>query len=116
MFPSSTNSSTLSEFACSARDNPCKSPDWGAETAPALPHDDSNRCARRTGVFSLPAELAFEDVFFFDCFFVTVFFGAIADFSLDEFVARFEVAVFDFVCLLFVFFLLEGMAAVYHRG
>lgn len=80
---------------------------------PSLPQDDSNRC---TWIFFLLAELAFEDVFFFDCFFLTVFFGAIACLSLADFFARFEVAVFDFVCLLLAFFLLEGMAAVYHRN
>ena len=62
------------------------------------------------------AELAFEEAFFFDCFFLAVRFGTITCFLRDTFFRRFEAAVLDFVCLLLVFFFLEGMAAVYHRG
>ena len=54
--------------------------------------------------------LAFEDVFLFDCFFLTDFVGAIPCFARDFFLGRLEVAVFDFVGLLF--FLREGIAAV----
>src|SRR6266481_3440087 len=116
MLPSSTNSSTLSEFACSSWDNPFKSPDGRAETTPSLPQDDSNRCARRAGPFFLPAGLTFKDVLFFDCFFLTFFFGAIACFSRDAFLGRFGVAVFESFCLVLFVFLLKGMAAVYHRS
>lgn len=96
------------------RDRPSKSPDCREETAPSLPEEDSNRCARPTRVFLLG--LAFENVFSFDCFFLTVFFGAFACSARDTFFGRFEVAVFDFLCLLLIFFLLEGIGAVYHRG
>src|ERR1700739_2423762 len=116
MLPSSTNSSTLSEFACSARDNPCKSPDLRADATPSPPQDDSNRCARRAGLLFVPAGLTFEDVLFFDCFLLTFFFGAIVRLSGDTFFGRFEVAVFESFCLVLFFFLLEGMTAVYHLG
>ena len=59
-------------------------------------------------------ERAFDEAFFFDCFFLAFFFGAIARFGLADFFVRFEAEVFDFVRLLFVFFLLEGIGAVYH--
>lgn len=60
--------------------------------------------------------LAFDDIFFFDCFFPTVLFAAIARLLRDAFFACFEVAVFGFAWLLFVFLFLDGMGAVYHRG
>jgi SAM-dependent methyltransferase len=51
-----------------------------------------------------------------DCFFLTAFFGGFACFLRRLFFARFVATVFDFVCFLLAFFLLEGMAAVYHWG
>jgi len=57
---------------------------------------------------------AFDEAFFFDCFFLALFFGAIARFGLEDFFVRLEVEVCDFVRLLFVFFFLEGIRAVYH--
>jgi hypothetical protein len=79
--------------------------------------EDSNLCERRAAVFRLRAGLLFEGVFFLNCFFLTVLFGAIVR-RRREASFCFAVAVFDFdfVGLLFVFFFLEGMAAVYHRG
>jgi hypothetical protein len=58
--------------------------------------------------------LPFEDVILLDCFFLIAFFGGFACFLRRAFFARFVVAVLDFV-FFFVFFLLDGMAAVYHR-
>src|SRR5215472_5395363 len=80
MFPSSTNSPTLSESACSARDKPSKSPDCREENVPTLAEEDSNCCARRTGILLLRAVLAFEDVFLLDCFLLTDFLGRLASF------------------------------------
>jgi hypothetical protein len=60
------------------------------------------------------AGLRFDDVVFFSCFFLTVFFWANARLARVDFFAGFEVAVFDFACLLFVIFFLDAMAAVYH--
>jgi len=57
---------------------------------------------------------AFDEAFFFDCLFLALFFGAIARFGLEDFLVRFAVGVCDFVRLLFVFFFLEGIRAVYH--
>lgn len=62
------------------------------------------------------AGLAFDEMLFFDCFFPTVLFAAMARLLRDAFFACFEVAVFDFAWLLFVFLFLDGMGAVYHRG
>src|SRR5689334_6401666 len=115
MFPSSTNSSTLSESACSALDRPSKSPDCRPETAPSLPQDDSNRCARRRGAFRLRAGFVCDEAFLADCFFLTDFFGRFACLR-DAFFARFPVPILDAVLfLLLLLFFLEGMTAVYHR-
>ena len=38
-------------------------PDYREETAPSLPREDPNLCARRPEVLLLRAGLAFEDVF-----------------------------------------------------
>lgn len=59
--------------------------------------------------------LLFDGVFF-DFFFLIVLFGAMAGLPREAFFNCFEAAVFDFVGLRFVFLLLDGMAAVYHRG
>jgi hypothetical protein len=98
MFPSSTNSPTLSESACSARDKPSKSPDCREENAPSLAEEDSNCCVRRTGILRLRAVLAFADVFLPDCFLLTDFLGRLTRF----------LAISDFLGLLFVFFLFGG--------
>src|SRR5215470_17021501 len=88
MFPSSTNSPTLSESACSARDNPSKSHDCREENVPSLDEEDSNGCARPTGILLLRPLLAFEDVFLLDCFFLTDFLGCLASFlAISNFLA-----------------------------
>ena len=83
--------------------------------APPGPEDDSTRCVRRTEVFFLPVRRAFEDVVFFFCFLWTTFFEGFVCFLRWVFFARCVPAAVDLVCFFLVFFLLEGMAAVYHR-
>jgi hypothetical protein len=73
--------------------------------------DKSTRCGLLRGVFRLPGRLVFKDVLFFDGFFLTVFAGRRDCLTPEDFLARFAVAVFDLVRLLFVFLFL-GMAAV----
>ena len=120
MFPSSTNSSTLSESACWARDKPWKSIDSRAETAFSGFRDDSIRRAALRGVFRLTCRLVLGDVFLFEGSFLMVFMvfvGRRASLSPEDLLARLAF-VFDLVGLLFVFlffvFLFFGMAAVYH--
>src|SRR5215472_2248890 len=115
MFPSPTNSSTLSESACSVLDKPTRSPDCRPETAPSLLQDGSNRFAPGRGAFRVRAGLADDRAFFSDCFFPTGFLGRFVFLSRDAFFARFAVAVFDFVRVLLLLFFSEGMEAVYHR-
>src|SRR5215471_1255057 len=114
MFPSSTNSSTLSESACSVLDKPPKSPDCRLETAPSLPQADCKRCALRRGAFRWGAGAVCDEAFFADRFFLAGPFGRIACLLRNAFFARFAGAIFDFVRLRLLFFL-EGMAAVYHH-
>src|SRR5262249_55286140 len=115
-FPSSTNSSTLSESACAVRDKSCRSPDCRPETVLCLLEEDSNGGAPLIRVFSWLVVLAFE--VFLDCDFFTAFFLGLAVTAClpgDAFCARFGFANFDFVCLFLLFLFLEGMTAVYHR-
>lgn len=55
-----------------------------------------------------------DEAFLADCFFWTGFFRRFACLLRDALFARFAVPLFDAVLLLFFF--LEGMAEVYHRG
>ena len=98
-FPSSSNSSTLSELAVGRLDNPCKSPDCSPRRLRGFPD--------RSATVSTPWPLVgtrflFGDVFFIatEDFLEAACFGAI-------FLAA---AFFRFVCL-FLF----GMLSVYHR-
>src|SRR5947199_182247 len=105
MLPSSTNSSTLSESACSALDKPSKSPACRPETT-APPPVNSGRRAVRIGFFALREAAGFDGLILLDCFFLTAFRGAFACFLRTVFFSRFAASFDDFVCFFLVF--LEG--------
>lgn len=103
MFPSSTNSSTLSESTSSRLDSPCRSPD-----CPAAPDAVPLREKAVPGLFVLRLVVAFLRG---GCFLTTGFF--VADFLVDDLVFA-AGAVFDFERFLVAFFLAD-ISAVYHR-
>src|SRR6266568_2254225 len=100
-FPSSSNSSTLSESALWTLDNPCKSPDCSPDRA--LSPSSANAIASTLWLFPrtcfLSAPAVFPPVVFLPPIFVftSAFFGA----------------AFFFVCFFLVFFLV-AIRAVYH--
>src|SRR6266404_7829919 len=103
-FPSSSNSSTLSEFAPARLDNPCKSPDCPPERA----ESPSRAYLTASTVWLFPrtrffaARLVFPTTFFLGVaffFFANFFFGAAA-----------------FFAGFFLVFFLVAIRAVYHRS
>jgi hypothetical protein len=112
--PSSTNSSTLSESACSAWDRPSKSPVCRSEAAPSLAPDDANRCAPPRRAFGLRVGVIFVELFLVDFLFFAVFAEPCDFFWRADFSVRFLVPSFDVVRLLLIFFFL-AIAAVYHH-
>src|SRR5215475_1877308 len=120
-FPSASNSSTLSESACSARDKPSKS---AADSIPAevrpLPRNSclTSRAVLTAGGF-LRLFLRFEAVFFTATVCVGRFFFAgfllPARFLCAGWLTDFRAGRLDFVGLRVLFLFLEGMTAVYHQ-
>src|SRR5258708_2560726 len=122
-FPSSSNSSTLSESAPSAFERPCKSPDWRPERVSSWSGKNASVSTLRVlwricffgaftffaAIFFLLPAFAFAVFFFGDAFF---FFAA---FFLSVFLrVVFLLAVlFDLVGL-FLDFFLAAIGAVYH--
>ena len=77
------------------------------------------RCSRLIGLCRfLAAPVLFlavrEDVFFAAGFFLAIFLGGVG--FVRFLCGAFFAVGFDLVCLRLLFFLLEGMAAVYHRN
>src|ERR1039458_1451655 len=129
-FPSSSNSSTLSESAPATLDNPCKSPDCRPELA-SRPFGGNATVSTLwlfSGICFLSALTVFAPIWTAFVF-TAAFFGAgffLADFFLGTplFLSSFfvgvtflPVALFDFVCFVcFVLvFFLAAIRAVYHR-
>src|SRR5467141_218925 len=133
-FPSSSNSSTLSEFAPARLDNPCKSPDCPPERAASpsgayatvstvwlfpRPRFLATGAVFPTAIFLAPA-FVFASAFFGAAFFFANFFLGVApflaSFALNVFLIGFTfLPAILFVWFLLVFFL-AAIGAVYHRS
>src|SRR6266849_2235191 len=134
-FPSSSNSSTLSESAPWALDNPCKSPDCSPDRAPSP--SSANATVSTLWLFPrtcflsspavfppvvfLPPAFVFTSAFFGAAFFFANFFLGVTLFLASFFSTAFFIGatflpavLFDFVCFFLVFFLV-ATRAVYHR-
>src|SRR5712692_8514823 len=125
-FPSSSNSSTLSESAPWMLDNPCKSPDCSPDRAPRPSSANATVSTLwlfpRTCFLSAPAVFppvvflppifVFTSAFFGAAFFFANFFLGVALFLIGT--TFLPAVLFDFVRFFLVFFLV-AMRAVYHR-
>src|SRR6266481_3816549 len=135
-FPSSSNSSTLSESAPWTLDNPCKSPDCspGRAPSPSSPNATVSTlwCFPRTCSLSAPAVSSpiaflppafvltfafFGAAFFFANFFlgVTLFLASLCLIAIFIGANFLPAVLFDFACFFLVFFLV-AIRAVYHRS
>src|SRR5436853_3612854 len=135
-FPSSSNSSPLSESAPSTLDNPCKSPDCSPDRAPSPSSANatvSTLCFfPRTCSLSAPAVSPpvvflppafvltfafFGAAFFFANFFlgVTLFLASLCLIAIFIGANFLPAVLFDFACFFLVFFLV-AIRAVYHRS
>src|SRR5882724_2171083 len=124
VFPSSSNSSTLSESAPWTLDNPCKSPDWSPDRATAPSSANASvstlRLFLRTCFLTAAAFLAptffFASTFFGAAFFFGMFFLGGTLFSARLILTAFFIgATLPAICLFFVFSLV-AIRAVYHRS
>src|SRR5580692_1432366 len=111
-FPSSSNSSTLSESAPWRSDKPCRSPDCPPEREPKPAGSNTTLSVRSL----LPRVLVLFSAFFFfgATFFAAAFTAGAAFFAALFFGAGFRLGAF--LGLLFFFFLvvLVAMGGVYH--
>src|SRR5256885_8744327 len=135
-FPSSSNSSTLSESAPWTLDNPCKSPDCSPDRAPSPSSANATVsklwCFPRTCSLSAPAVSPpvvflppafvltfafFGASFFFANFFlaVTLFLASLCLIAIFIGANFLPAVLFDFACFFLVFFLV-AIRAVYHRS
>src|SRR6267154_1087346 len=138
-FPSSSNSSTLSESAPWTLDNPCKSPDCspGRAPSPSSPNATVSTlwCFPRTCSLSAPSVSSpvaflppasvlsfafFGAAFFFANFFlgVTLFLASLCLIAILIGANFLPAVLFDFACFFLVFFLfiMVAIRAVYHRS
>src|SRR5260370_12332634 len=121
-FPSSSNSSTLSESAPSRLDNPCKSPDCPLERGPSP--SGANATVSTVWLFPrtgfLAARAVFPTAFFLSPAFVFVlaFFEAafFASFALSAFLIGFSFLPAVLLVCFFLVFFLAAIGAVYHRS
>src|SRR5713226_565651 len=121
-FPSSSNSSTLSESAASRLDNPCKSPDCPLERGPNP--SGANATVSTVGLFPRTGFLAARAVFRTAVFlapafvFAPAFFGAafFASFALSAFLTGFTFLPAVLLVCFFLVFFLATIGAVYHRS
>src|SRR5712692_1633750 len=125
-FPSSSNSSTLSESALWTLDNPCKSPDCSPDRAPSPSSANATVPTLwlfpRTCLLSAPAVFppvvflppifVFTSAFFGAAFFFANFFLGVTLFLIGT--TFLPAVLFDFVCFFLAFFLV-AIRAVYHR-
>src|SRR5229473_5316520 len=125
-FPSSSNSSTLSESAPWMLDNPCKSPDCSPDRAPSPSSANATVSTLwlfpRTCLLSAPAVFppvvflppifVFTSAFFGAAFFFANFFLGVTLFLIGT--TFLPAVLFDFVCFFLAFFLV-AIRAVYHR-